>query len=144
MTFRISTKCSLNGPLQWVIWRMASNRPQTRTSNYFTWSINVLIMFGYMLCGRQIPTEQYIPVYCPREDSQTILSTVLQHSQPPKRFPFSALAHSISNWQPTQWKSTIIQEVKSDTIRMHSLHSYMRLLVYEDERTAAYLLRRLV
>jgi hypothetical protein len=71
----------------------------------------------------------------------TGLSTVLQYSQPGTH----ALVHSISNWQPTQWKSKIIQEVElltSDTTRTRNLDSHMRLLLYEAERTAAHILRK--
>ena len=86
------------------------------------------------------------PSNSPREDSQAVLSTVPQFCQPPMRFPFSAAVHSITNWQPTQWKNTIIQEVKmdelftSDTTRAHSLYSYMLLLLYDGERKAAHVL----
>ena len=40
------TKGFLNGRLLWVLWRMASNSRWQRASNRFTWSTNVLKMFG--------------------------------------------------------------------------------------------------
>jgi len=47
ITFRPFIKVLLNGLLQWVLRRMASNRPDLRASSRFTWSTNVLNMFGH-------------------------------------------------------------------------------------------------
>jgi hypothetical protein len=46
-TFLPFTKCFIDGPVQWNLWRKASNRRQLRASNRFTWLRHVPKMFGY-------------------------------------------------------------------------------------------------
>jgi hypothetical protein len=49
MTSHPFTTVFLNGRLQWVLWRTASNRRQLRASSPFTCLTDVLKMFGYSM-----------------------------------------------------------------------------------------------
>jgi hypothetical protein len=43
------TNFFLDGTLQWVLWRMTSNRLSLRASSRFAWSTDVPKMFGYSI-----------------------------------------------------------------------------------------------